>query len=309
MSYILLIFGIVVLVQGANFFVDGASALAKYFRIPTIIIGLTIVAFGTSAPEAAVSISASVKGLNDIALGNVIGSSLMNILVILGVSALFVPIIVKERLIRREIPFALLSTLLLVVFYFVGHGRINRIEGLIMLSGFVLFMVVLLRGALKNRINIDIDVNAKKPSKSIPLLIFGLAGIILGGELITNNASNIAIELGMSEMLVGLTIIAIGTSLPELVTSLVAAVKKESDIALGNIIGSNIFNILLVLGLSATISPMQLSPSALVDILLLFVITLITLIFAFTNRKISRLEGAMLIGIYIGYLIFIFLRN
>ncbi len=309
MDYLLLVIGIVVLVQGANFFVDGASALARFYRIPTIVIGLTIVAFGTSAPEAAVSITASIKGMNDISLGNVIGSSLINILVILGVSAVFMPILVKERLIKREMPFALFATGLLIVFYFIGHQTIDRLEGIILLIGFVVFMFVLLKGAFNNRETIKVDAQATRPSKSVPVLLIGLLGVIFGGDLVTEHASNIAVNLGMSEMLVGLSIIALGTSLPELVTSVVAAFKKEADIALGNIIGSNIFNILLVLGLSAVISPIQLSWLGLVDIVLLFLITLITLIFAFTNRTISRLEGMMMLMIYVGYFIFIIIRN
>ncbi len=309
MDYLLLIVGMVVLVQGANFFVEGASALARFYRIPTIIIGLTIVAFGTSAPEAAVSVTASIKGLNDISLGNVIGSSLINILVILGASALFMPIVVKERLIKREMPFALFASGLLIMFYFIGHQAIDRLEGVVLLLAFVIFMVVLLRGAFKHRETVKVDVDAKAPSKSIPLLIIGLIGVILGGDLVTEHASNIAVNLGMSEMLVGLSVVALGTSLPELVTSLVAALKKEADIALGNIIGSNIFNILLVLGLSAVISPIQLTLLGLVDLILLFIITLITLIFAFTNRTISRVEGLMMLMIYVGYFIFILIRN
>ena len=309
MDIFLLIVGIIVLLQGANMFVSGASGLAKHFRIPTFIIGLTIVAFGTSAPEAAVSISASLRGFGDLALGNIVGSSLMNILVILGLSAIFMPVIIKESVIKRELPFALLATLLLIAFYYLGHQVLGRLEGAIFLTIFVIFMWVLLKGSRNTAAVNDPNEIIKNPWLSTLFLIIGAVAIAFGGDLITNKASNIAVDLGMSEMLIGLTIVAIGTSLPELMTTLVAAFKKETDIALGNIIGSNIFNILFVLGITSVISPMHLSSGALMDMVLLFVITLITFVFAFTDREITKKEGIVMVSIYFVYLIFIIIRN
>lgn len=304
----LLIIGAAFLIKGADFFVDGASNIAKLFKIPPLIIGLTVVAFGTSAPEASVSVTASLKGLNDISFGNIIGSNLMNTMVILGVSAVFAPIIVKDQLIKKEIPFNLLASFLLIVFFFVGYRTIGRIEGAILLSLFILFILFLIKNAKDSNLQ-EASLPTLSRNKSILLLVLGMAGIILGGRLVTDSASNIAIALGMSEILVGLTIVALGTSLPELITSVVAAIKKENDIALGNIIGSNIFNILLVLGLSAVISPMHITASSIVDLSILFIITTITLMFAFTGKKITRTEGFILLVLYGGYLAYIIARN
>jgi len=304
----LLIIGAAFLIKGADFFVDGASNIAKLFKIPPLIIGLTVVAFGTSAPEASVSVTASLKGLNDISFGNIIGSNLMNTMVILGVSAVFAPIIVKDQLIKKEIPFNLLASFLLIVFFFVGYRTIGRIEGAILLSLFILFILFLIKNAKDSNLQ-EASLPTLSRNKSILFLVLGMAGIVLGGRLVTDSASNIAIALGMSEILVGLTIVALGTSLPELITSVVAAIKKENDIALGNIIGSNIFNILLVLGLSAVISPMHITASSIVDLSILFIITSITLMFAFTGKKITRTEGFILLVLYGGYLAYIIARN
>jgi len=309
MDVILLIIGAVFLIKGADFFVDGASNIAKLFKIPPLIIGLTVVAFGTSAPEASVSITASINNLNDISFGNIIGSNLMNTMVILGISAVFSPIIVKERMVKKEIPFNLLATFILIIFFFVGYRTINRIEGVLLLTLFAWFIFYLIKNA-KNTLMVDTeDLTHISKLKSSILLIVGLIGIILGGQFVTQSASNIAINLGMSEILVGLTIVALGTSLPELITSLVAAIKKENDIALGNIIGSNIFNILLVLGLSSIISPISMDTQAIVDLVILFVITTITLMFAFTGKKINRYEGFALLVLYGVYLTYIIIRN
>ncbi len=309
MDVLLLILGIVILLQGANMFIDGASHLAKHLKIPTFIIGLTVVAFGTSAPEAAVSISASLRGFGDIALGNIVGSSLMNFLVILGFSAIFTPVIIKDSIIKREMPFALLSTVLLIMFYFVNPQILSRVEGVLFLAIFVIFLWVLLKKPYPEQDIVLQNGIIKKPWHSAILLMIGGIAITLGGDMITTRASNIALTLGMSEMLVGLTIVAIGTSLPELITTVVAVIKKEADIALGNIIGSNIFNILFVLGLTSLIAPLKLSAGALVDMLLLFIITFIVFVFAYTDRRITKKEGFVMLFIYLLYMVFIIVRN
>ncbi len=309
MDYVLLLIGLVLLIQGANFFVDGASDLARFFRVSPLVIGLTVVAFGTSAPEASVSLTASIRGFDDISVGNIVGSSLANILLVLGMSAFFVPIVVKESLIRKELPFALFASVLLVAFYFIGGRGISRIEGTVLLLVFTLFVGTVMRSGFKARIPKVADEKTVWLPKVVFLLVVGLTGVIYGGSLTVRHASQIAIALGMSEMLVGLTIIALGTSLPEMVTSVVAAIKKNSDIALGNLIGSNVFNILLVLGLVTVIAPIQFAASAIVDLVILLVITAITFFFAFTDRTISRLEGLVLILLYAAYLAFIIMRN
>ena len=321
MSYILIIVGFLLLVKGADLFVDGSSKIARKFNIPPIIIGLTIVAFGTSTPEAAVSISASITGSEGISLGNVIGSNLANITLILGLTTVISPLIVQKKTILKEIPIALMGSIALLVMsldVFLNNENLNslsRIDGIILLIFFSVFVYYILEIAIKakNNPSLNKDIEEKKTSStSINILKFliGLGGLILGGWLVVKYGQEIALSLGMSETLVGLTIVAIGTSLPELVTSVIAAFKKESEIALGNIIGSNIFNIMFVLGFSASIRPLVVSPSLIFDLLLMIIITLIVLIFSTTHkRKINRFEGGILLFIYIAYITFILLRN
>lgn len=325
MNYLFLILGFVLLIKGADFFVSGSSRLAKYFKIPPIIIGLTIVAFGTSSPEAAVSISAALRGTEGISIGNVIGSNIINISLIIGITATISPLIVKKTTIIKEIPFSLLGGIALIILLAdrlledQTTNVLSRADGLILLAFFSIFLYYIIEVALKNRQN---GLNNQNPStdpledktinikKSIILTILGFAGIVLGGWLVVENAQSIAQQLGMSETLVGLTIVAIGTSLPEMITSIVAAVKKESEIALGNIIGSNIFNIFFVLGISSTIIPLHIESKVFFDITLMIVISFVLMIFATTHkRKINRFEGIMLSLIYISYLIFIIIRN
>ena len=321
MSYVLIILGFALLVKGADLFVDGSSKIAKKFNIPPIIIGLTIVAFGTSTPEAAVSISASITGSEGISLGNVIGSNLANITLILGLTTVISPLVVQKKTILKEIPIALMGSVALLVMsldIFLNKENINslsRVDGLILLIFFGVFVYYILEIAFKakNSQNLNIEIEEKNTSStSISLLKFliGLAGLILGGWLVVKYGQEIALSLGMSETLVGLTIVAIGTSLPELVTSVIAAFKKESEIALGNIIGSNIFNIMFVLGFSASIRPLVVAPSLIFDLLLMIIVTFIVLIFSTTHkRKINRFEGSILLTIYIAYITFILLRN
>jgi cation:H+ antiporter len=321
MSYLLLIVGFVLLVKGADLFVEGSSKLAKILRIPPIIIGLTIVAFGTSTPEAAVSISASISGSEGISLGNVIGSNLVNISLILGLTTVITPMIVQKKTIVKEIPLALLGSVALLVMLLdtsltsESVNTLSRIDGIILLLFFGVFVYYIVEVAIKNRNNQKIYFLEKENKKTTLLpnlikLFIGLGGLVLGGWMVVKYGQDIAFSLGMSETLVGLTIVAIGTSLPELVTSITAAIKKESEIALGNIIGSNIFNIMFVLGISSTISPISINNNIIVDIVLMILVTFVVLIFATTHkRKINRIEGSVLLAIYIAYLTFIIIRN
>jgi cation:H+ antiporter len=317
MAYLLLIFGFALLIKGADFFVDGSSNIARLLRIPPILIGLTIVAFGTSSPEATVSIIAAMQGTADVSIGNVVGSNIFNLTLVVGLATILFPIKVQNETIRKEIPFTLLASIALLVLIsdtFLEEFNINyisRSDGLIFLLFFSVFMYYVIEVALKSR-----QVSAKEdvPSdiqwgKNIFITVLGLAGIIIGGQMVVDNGKEIAYAWGMSEALVGLTIIAIGTSLPELVTSIAAALKKESEIALGNIVGSNIFNILFVLGVSAVISPLQINSKVITDIILMIVLTVLLLIFSRTNYKIGKAEGFILVIGYILYLTYIIIRN
>lgn len=317
MKYVLLIAGLVLLVKGADLFVTGASSVARRFHIPSLIIGLTIVAFGTSAPEAAVSITSALNGQSDITMGNIIGSNMFNLLVVVGIAAWILPFKVKETIIAKEFPFTLLGCLaVLVLTYDVllqngSVNSINRTDGLVLLMFFGIFMYYLLSVALKavkeNKTE-EVMVTISMP-KSVIYLVIGIVGIVLGGDIAVDAASAIAMDWGMSEAMVGLTIIAIGTSLPELMTSVVAARKGESDIALGNVIGSNIFNIFFILGISAVITPVSVSAVVAFDALLLAVISVIAFCFALTDRRFSKGEGAVLILFYVAYMAFVIIRN
>lgn len=324
MDYVLLIFGFFLLVKGADIFVDGSSNIAKTLKIPSLIIGLTIVAFGTSAPEAAVSITASINGQNGMAIGNVIGSNIFNLLMVVGASGVTKSLIIDKSVLSRQLPFTLITSILLVIFsadMIIKKSPINtltRIDGIILLFLFGLYLYSLIHSALKSRnetidnsgasIDSDVIVSEKKYSisKSIVLSVFGLCSIILGGNFVVDSASNIASTFGLSDQLIGLTIVAIGTSLPEFVTSIIAATKGESDLALGNVIGSNLFNILFVLGASALISPMTMDPKLVFDGLFMIFATFITFIFAYRKNDINKFESILLIilyAIYMGILI------
>ena len=329
MEYFWLLFGFVLLVVGADIFVEGSSALAKSFKIPTIIIGLTVVAFGTSMPEASVSISAALEGKNDIAISNVIGSNIFNLLVVLGASALICPVKSNDSVVKKEIPFSILLTVLLggalvggvklaagkegLSGFLNGDFKLGLIGGLILLVCFAFYMYWQIGGAIKARKNGQADeeeIDDKKYSlaMSVEMIILGLVGIIFGGNYVVDNACIIAEKLGMSEQFIGLTIVAVGTSLPELVTSVIAARKGESDIALGNVIGSNVFNIAFILGASAVIAPMTVNIESIYDTVVLLAISIVTLIFAKTKNRFSRLEGATMLGIYVIYFVYILLR-
>lgn len=316
MTYIILLIGFLFLIKGADCFVEGSSSIAKRFNIPSLIIGLTIVAFGTSAPEAAVSITAAIGGQNEMAIANVVGSNIFNILFVVGVTAMIRPIYVQKSTILKEFPFLLLSSIVLAILAydikFQGYNEniLTRSDGLIFIALFIIFIYYLVDMAINSNDETN-EENYKimSLSKSILLSIGGLLGIIIGGKFVVNSASDIAISLGMSENLVGLTIVAVGTSLPELATSIVAAKKGESDIAIGNAVGSNIFNILFVLGVSSCISNVPVQLEAFTDMFVMIVSTLIVYILAISNRKISKVEGMIINLLYISYFIFIIYRQ
>ncbi|MFR6291880.1 MAG: calcium/sodium antiporter [Peptococcaceae bacterium] len=317
MKYVLLAVGLIFLVKGADLFVTGASSVARRFHIPSLVIGLTIVAFGTSAPEVAVSVTSALNGQSDITMGNIIGSNMFNLLVVVGMAAWILPFKVKETIIAKEFPFMLLSCVAVLILAFdllLGNGTvnvINRTDGLVLLMLFAIFLYYLLSVALKaqkenQKEEVMISIGL---TKSIVYLVVGIVAIVLGGNLAVDAATEIALAWGMSETMVGLTIIAAGTSLPELMTSVVAAKKGESDIALGNVIGSNIFNVFFIMGISAVITPVSVSAAVAFDAVLLTVITLIAFIFALTDRKFSKGEGIVLFLMYVAYMIFVIWRN
>ena len=312
MTYILLIIGFILLIKGADYFVEGSSNLAKALKIPTLIIGLTVVAFGTSAPEAVVSIVASTKGSNEIALSNIIGSNIFNLLAVLGISAIVKGLKASRQIITKDFLFSILATLILIAMMFdklLSGDKLNIItrgEGLVLLSILVLYVYSLILTASKEKKLIK--EKHKLTPKDILMLVLGLSAVILGGELVVKSSQQIALNLGISETLVGLTIVSIGTSLPELVTSIVAAKKGETDIALGNVIGSNIFNILFVLGISSTLSPILVNSQSLIDVLILLGITIVCYIFTIYNQRIGRTKGIIMALTYLIFMIYIIMR-
>ena len=307
---IMLIIGFVLLIKGADVFVDGASNVAYNYKIPTIIVGLTIVAFGTSAPEAAVSITASLKGSNAISLGNIVGSNIFNILGVLGISALIGNLKVDEVLEKRDFPIIIISSIiLLLVAYFIG--TINRIIGIIFFIAIIIYVYILVRQAKNNVRSIKDETIIAKLSipKSIIYIIIGLFGVIIGSNFVVNSASYIASLFGLSEALIGLTIVAIGTSLPELITSITALMKNDHGIVIGNVVGSCIFNILFILGISSAIIPMPIDPKMITDIIVMTGVTILAYLFARSNDEINRKEGIIFVILLIIYMTYIIIRN
>lgn len=331
MNYILLIVGFILLIKGADLFVDGASGIAKKLGVPAVIIGLTIVSLGTSAPELAVSISASLTGSNDITMGNVLGSNLFNLLTALGATAVVAPLVIKKATIRNDFIVNIIATFVLYVFAFTGimgsKEVLTRTDGAILVLMCMAYIGYLIYTVKRNNnksseaaitaefeeFEGEVLKTSNSTAKNILISIIGVAGIVFGGKIVVDSASSIALGLGLSQKLVGLTIVAIGTSLPELVTSLVAARKGENDIALGNILGSNTFNILLILGLSSAISPITIAGSLVVDLLFLIAVTLFIGVIIFFNKNkeklLTKYEGLLLIALYVGYTIYIIMRN
>lgn len=305
MEYIWLIVGFVLLIKGADYFVDGASSIAGKLKVPSLIIGLTVVSLGTSMPEAAVSVSASISGNNAISLGNVVGSNIFNLLVVVGVSSAILPIITDIDILKRDMPINILITAILCGMLLDGY--LSRFDAAILLVLFATYMYILIRSALKNRVE-DSERKIMSWTKSLIFSIVGIAAIIGGGQLVVNSAKTIAVNLGMGETLIGLTVVAFGTSLPELVTSIVAAKKGDSGIAMGNVIGSNIFNILFILGLAGVIKPMEADAAFFIDTGILICVSLVMLLFAFTKRRTSRVEGLISTMMYVGYTSYIIMR-
>ena len=310
MEYLLLILGFVLLIKGADAFVEGSSNIAKFFKIPTVIIGLTLVAFGTSAPEAAVSVTAALNNSSDMSISNVIGSNLFNLFVILGFIALFKVVKAEKNVIQKDFIisiFSIIVLLLIMLIYYVFSSNLmlGRIGGLILLFFMGMYLISMLKSVNKEYKVIE---TKKFEIKDIIYVVLGLSAVILGGQLTVNNATIIAKNFGMSERLIGLTIVAIGTSLPELCTSLVALFKGENDIAVGNVIGSNIFNVLFILGIGSVIRPMMLNIESLIDIMILLVGCIASYFFCFKNFKVRRKEGIGLLLFYIIYSVYIFVR-
>lgn len=311
LNILFLLIGFVLLIKGADFFVEGSSQIAKYFKIPTLVIGLTLVSIGTSLPEISVSVSSAIANKTDLSFGNVIGSNIFNILVVLGLCATIKKIIVPKDAIKFDIPIYLGIIVVLVLFAFVFTPyQIVWYEALILFLIFLGYMTFIILRSRKDIKNSEPEeyVPARKMIWNVLFVIGGAVAIIFGGDFVVDSAAEIARAFNMSELLVGLTIIAVGTSLPELVTSMVAAKKGEVDIAVGNAVGSCIFNIVLILGLSGMISPIGIQQLAYIDLIIMTVAIVLTFVFSFKSKKINRWQGLILVAIYIGYLTYIILR-
>ena len=325
LPYILLIVGFVALIKGADFFVEGSCSIAKKLKIPDIIIGLTVVAMGTSAPELAVSVSAALGGSTDIAIGNVVGSNLLNILVILGLSSVIVPIMVDKSVFKRDIPMLLVTAIAVPVIVLLTKNTltggveadhmVGRLGGAILVALFAFYIFLTVKAALdyrkKHADDPDADGDEVKEFpmwKSLLYTVLGGAVVVIGGRISVDAATDIAHQIGLSEAVIGLTVVALGTSLPELVTSVVAARKGNSDIALGNIVGSNIFNVLLILGTTSVIKPVPVAFSSIIDLFINLGVTVYLAIAAWTGKKLSRLEGASFLVLYVVYTVYLFMR-
>lgn len=312
-SVLYLVLGFVLLVKGADFFVDGSSAIAKRLGIPSLIIGLTIVAFGTSAPEAAVSITASLTGQNEIAVGNVIGSNIFNLLFIVGLCAMIRPLSVHKSILNRDFPLSILGAGVLVICgldVFFNEGSVNvvsRVEGLLLLCFFIVFIYATSMAALSDKQAAETGTDVLSWPKSFLYLSSGLIGVVAGGQLVVSGASDLALMLGLGKDLIALTIVAIGTSLPELVTSFVATRKGESDIAMGNVIGSNVFNIFFILGMSATVAPLTITNNTFIDLGVLIAGSIITYIFS-RKGTINKNSGIVMLLMYAAYTAYLIMR-
>lgn len=308
-SIVMLVFGFMFLIKGADFLVEGASSFAKKLGISEIVIGLTIVAFGTSMPELIVNIFGSISGNNEIAYGNVIGSNILNILLIAGVAAIISPIAVKKNTALIEIPFSILITILFFclvndTIFGKSENNFTRIDALILLAVFAGFLIYVFKTAKNNLGDEAEGVKIFTTKKTVLFIVMGFVGLFAGGKMIVDSAVSIANSIGISQKLIGLTIVALGTSLPELVTSSVAAYKGRNDIAIGNVVGSNIFNILLIMGVSGIISPMGYNPALFnFDMYTLMAVSGLLLLAMFTinKRVLDRIEGIIFIGLYIVY--------
>lgn len=308
-AIIFLLLGFVLLIKGADFFVDGSSSVAKRLNVPSIVIGLTIVAMGTSLPECAVSLTASINNNNTLAISNAVGSNIFNLMVVCGGCALFAPLAVNTKVFKREFPFSMICAILLLGLGYFGE-ELGRIDSILLIIIFVVYLIWMIVSAKNARV----DATQEEEYKVIPIwktvvyIVGGAVAIKYGGDFVVDGASVVAGKLGLSQTLIGLTIVACGTSLPELVTSIVAAKKNEVDMALGNVIGSNIFNILFVLGISGAISPIAFAMENMIDIAVLTVMSAFVWVFGWTQKSINRVEGIIMLLMYSTYLVYICIR-
>ena len=334
LNVLFLIVGMVLLIKGADFFVSGASEVAKRLKVPALFIGLTIVSLGTSLPELSVSITSAICGCIDMSVGNIVGSNLFNMLLILGIVAIFNPIQIKPSVKKIDLPFLLAVTGILMIFSFdtilngLSESIVSRSDGLILLIVLILYMYVLISNAIRfrkqeqeNNYNKEIQdyqnqLNEQpKEEKNLKVwqivlyIVLGLSAVVFGGECVSSTAKYLALAMGMSEALVGLTIVALGTSLPELVTSIVASKKGENDLSLGNVIGSNIVNISLILSSVGIIAQAPISVTIITDIIILFATTVIFIAMCAKRTELTKLHGFILIGLYVAYLTFTIIRN
>ena len=296
-NFLLIILGVAMVLMGADRLTDGASALARRMGVPEFIVGLTVVAAGTSAPELFVSMVSALKGTPDMAVGNVVGSNIMNSMLIVGAAAMTAPITISKRTVHKDLPFTVLASLLMLVL--TVNGGLSRIDGILMLLVFALFMFVSIRSAEKRYETYD-----ERPIpiwKNLFFVVGGLALLLVGSNIFVDSASDVAYAFGISEGVVGLTVVAGGTSLPELATSVVAARKGQSAIAIGNVIGSNVFNILFILGLTATISPLEIEGITTIDLAVMLLSVVLVWLFSRTRYTVERWEGALLLGLYLVY--------
>ena len=313
-AVILLIVGFLFLVKGADAFVEGSSSIAKHFHVPSLIIGMTIVAMGTSLPETAVSVTAAITGSNALAVSNAVGSNIFNLMVVIGVCAALTPVAVQKSTLKIDFPFSVFCAFLLLV---LGRNRmvLTRVNGLILIVLFVFFLLYMIRSAQhsKNSESSELteetaEMKVLSVPKSLLFIVLGIAAITFGSDWVVDGAKTIAAAFGISENLIGLTVVAFGTSLPELMTSIVAARKNEVDMALGNAIGSNIFNILMVLGIAAALNPITFIRENIIDIIVLISFSFIVWIMAWTRRRLSKPEGLAMILLYAGYVVYICMR-
>ncbi|SHJ37946.1 calcium/sodium antiporter [Pseudobutyrivibrio xylanivorans] len=315
-ALILLIIGFVFLIKGADFFVEGASAVAKKLHVPALVIGMTIVAMGTSLPELSVSVTASMAGSNQLAIGNVVGSNIFNLMVVLGSCALFSVLEVADDTIKKDFPFSVICAIALMVMGIIGY-EVGHIDGALLLVAFIIFLISMLNAAKKSRkaaaheaeVEVEEEIVDLPTWLCIVYIIGGAVAIKFGGDWVVDSCTTLALKFGMSETLVGLTIVALGTSLPELVTSVVAAKKNELDMAIGNVVGSNIFNILLILGTAAAISPVTFMAVNAIDIMILVGFSVVVWMMCFFKKNLGKIQGIMMLALYVGYLAYIIIRD
>lgn len=303
LDILLIIIGVALVLKGADFLTEGASALARRMHVPEIVIGLTIVAAGTSAPELFVSVVSALNGTPDLAVGNVVGSNTMNCMLIVGCAAMVAPMTISRSTVRKDIPFAVMASILLTCIALDNY--LGRIDGIFLLLGFVVFMAYTLLQAKNGQAEPQTEVRQLNPWLSVLFLVIGLAMLVAGSNVFVGSASSVAAALGISEGVIGLTVVAGGTSLPELATSVVAARKGQSAIAIGNVIGSNVFNILLILGMTAVISPLQIEGITTIDMAVMLVSVSLVWLFSYTRFTVERWEGALLVGGYLVYLVWL----